>query len=107
MSGTKHVSGPWESFENPSTSNPAVRDVVGNIICDCNGSISYDVNMANARLISQAPAMLDALKTAAQGYEIVMRLLDKTLPGWRSGYMFAEVHRGMMEVIAKAEGGAS
>lgn len=60
--------------------------------------------LANTDLILAAPDLLAACERASEGYQIVIGILDRTMPGWRRSYNF---HHGKVQIdnaIAKAKG---
>jgi hypothetical protein len=60
---TQHTPGPWKTF-----GDERVLDEMGSVICNMTGQYSKLAfnNMANARLIREAPNMFEALEKLAK-----------------------------------------
>jgi hypothetical protein len=68
-------------------------------------SVARDItDKPTALLLAASPTLLSACERASEGYQIMMGILDRTMPGWRRDYNF---HRGKVQIdeaIATAKG---
>lgn len=105
-----HTPGPWVQFADKGRAVAVMPAMRPGEICSLEGANgSNDVVNANARLISAAPAMLEALKLAED-------MLDDFLAGSKPGdagfdsEVDGEVYEALIaarSAIALAEGGAA
>jgi len=67
MTNTQHTPGPWTAGGKTVWGGTGARLT----ICDttCCGSMTAEEDKANARLIAEAPAMLDALRDSVRRWE--------------------------------------
>ena len=100
MPNTKgqHTPGPWESI------GASVHSDGREIVCGLHNTRSADdaERRANARLIAQAPAMLQALDLAAEALAGCISAIEGEWPGEATEER--EAHRAIVSVIAAARG---
>lgn len=106
MSEMKHTPGPWSYVEH-NWSDTSIRDKNGNRIClisiedEATERNQYELEkiaLANARLITAAPELLEALEELNQA---IMLGVEENAVGIANASMKADV------VITKAKGGSS
>jgi hypothetical protein len=70
----KYTPGPWRIGVRQPTSDKFIYGNLGEEIADCDRLLNFsDDNLANARLIAQAPAMLDSLVTMTEALRLMVR----------------------------------
>ena len=95
MSGTKHTPGPWiQDEDNPlciGTPKPWYPRQVYRIVATLEGGKEYTANHnataeANARLITAAPELLEALRSVEREHELVRLIQDCASRRPRQGF---------------------
>jgi hypothetical protein len=69
MSDTKFTAGPWYTDTNKAGDYTQIKAQPNKFICECDGREKEYQNEANAKLISAAPDMYEAIKNYIQAIE--------------------------------------
>lgn len=84
MSETKHTPGPWKVVINAPLNVESSSKMIANCGCYQNNTINAEMlqaeQMANARLIAAAPALLDACKKQNEELAYAVDLLKSDAP---------------------------
>ena len=74
---TGHTPGPWHTSQRTGDET-SVRSLDGSIVAECNTLADRGQELANARLITAAPAMLAALQCIVDAYGEACECIDDT-----------------------------
>jgi len=55
--------------------------------------------------VNNHDVLVAALRSAAGGYQIIMSLLDKLMPGWRRSYNFHKTRAEMLDLLERVAAG--
>jgi len=107
MTNATHTPGPWEAADNNTGTGTNIRNGAGTLLAvvhsyRANPDKSYpnaDTRRANARLISAAPDLLEALERAIEYVERFGDMNHEPLPGDCAATLYAS-----RAAIAKARG---
>lgn len=72
--------------------------------CDCGGTLNLMDPEDRPDFYALAPEMLKGLERVADAERVLLRLLDRKLPGWRQGYCFDEMFGEVRALVARARG---
>lgn len=107
----KHMAGPWNICQPLENAALLLEALTAQRLGRCyavgqqpGGMIAIVDGEAEARLIAATPELLKACERVAEAESMLIGILNRRLPGWRSAYTFDDMFAEVSGAIAKAKG---